>query len=297
MLIGEVSRRSGVSTRMLRHYESLGLVSPSGRTSGGYREYSSDDIERILHVESLRSLGLPLRDIQRALDDPGFAPSALFGDLIRQTQQRIDREQDLLQRLRRVEAAGPGQWGDVLSIISLLRALGSEHAALRQQAILSSAPSKPLPLDALGEAALAEADPNVAGALMWALERAGADGLGHVAAGLASRDAETRRRAVSAIAAWEGPEALALLQGALADPDDKVRRRAAPELGERGHGEAVPTLISMVVEGASDVEAAERLGMLAAGPEAAEPIVRALVGPLGSAIDPRARLRLAQALA
>ncbi len=55
---------------MLRHYESLGLVQPSQRTDSGYREYCAKDIRRIFHIESLRSLGLSLRDIGRALDDP-----------------------------------------------------------------------------------------------------------------------------------------------------------------------------------------------------------------------------------
>ena len=61
MLIGDVARRSGVSARMLRHYDALGLVRPSGRSGTGYREYSDADTRRIFHVESLRSLGLSLR--------------------------------------------------------------------------------------------------------------------------------------------------------------------------------------------------------------------------------------------
>ncbi|WP_149359404.1 MerR family transcriptional regulator [Lolliginicoccus suaedae] len=297
MLIGEVARRSGVSTRMLRHYESLGLVTPSGRTSGGYREYSGADIQRILHIESLRSLGLSLREVQRALDDPAFAPSTLFGDLIGQTQLRIDREQDLLARLRSIEAADPAEWGDVLGIVSLLRALGSEHAALRQQAILSSTPGTRVPADVLAEAALTEDDQNVAGALMWALARTGTDGLARIAPGLTAPDAETRRRAVVAVAAVQGAEAIALLEGALTDPDDMVRRRAALELGARAQATAVPSLIAMVVAGASDVEAAEHLGTLASSAREAERIVRALAGALGTDANPRSRLRLAQALA
>jgi DNA-binding transcriptional MerR regulator len=75
VLIGEVARRCGVSTRMLRHYDTLGLVRPTGRTVGGYREYSEADLRRIFHVEGLRTLGLSLRQIGRALADPGFAPS------------------------------------------------------------------------------------------------------------------------------------------------------------------------------------------------------------------------------
>lgn len=73
MLIGEVAQRSGVSTRMLRHYDSLGLVRPTGRTTGGYREYSDADLERLVQVESLRSLGLSLRDVARARR-PGLLP-------------------------------------------------------------------------------------------------------------------------------------------------------------------------------------------------------------------------------
>nr|WP_260152347.1 MerR family transcriptional regulator [Hoyosella altamirensis] len=296
-MIGEVSRRSGVSTRMLRHYESLGLVTPTGRTSGGYREYSSDDIQRIFHVESLRSLGLSLRDVQRVLDDPQFAPADLVTDLIRQTQRRIDREQELLARLQRVEETEPSDWGDVLGIIRMLRALDSEHAALRQRAVLSASPDAPLPAEVLADAVLSEADPNVAGAMMWALARAGGDGLARVAAGLASRDVDVRRRAVLAIAAVQSPEATGLLLGTLADSDDVVRRRAALELGARGQVDAVPTLIDMVVAGTGDVEAAENLGRLADSSGIAEEIVRTLVDKLGGDAAAGTRLRLAQALA
>lgn len=137
MLIGEVARRSGVSTRMLRHYESLGLVRPTGRTVGGYREYSAGDIRRIFHVESLRSLGLSLRQIGRALEDPSFAPSVLVGDLIRRAEDRLTREQELLERLRAVEASAPVGWQGVLRIVELLRGLGSPSAARRQQAVLA----------------------------------------------------------------------------------------------------------------------------------------------------------------
>ncbi|TWH72907.1 DNA-binding transcriptional MerR regulator [Modestobacter roseus] len=110
MLIGEVARRSGVSARMLRHYDALGLVRPTGRTVGGYREYSAEDIRRIFRVESLRSLGLSLRQVARALDDPAMTPSALVGDLIRWTEERLERERELLDRLRAIDASAPEDW-------------------------------------------------------------------------------------------------------------------------------------------------------------------------------------------
>ncbi|WP_460429159.1 MerR family transcriptional regulator, partial [Amycolatopsis endophytica] len=176
MLIGEVARRSGVSTRMLRHYDTLGLVRPTGRTVGGYREYSDEDIRRIFHVESLRSLGLSLRQIGRALEDPAFAPPVLVADLIRRSEDRLRREQELLDRLRTVDASEPSGWPDVLRIVELLHGLNSPSPAHRQRAVLAPAEDVPVPAEVLAAAVLAESDPNVAGALRWALARAGGDG-------------------------------------------------------------------------------------------------------------------------
>ncbi|RFU43187.1 MerR family transcriptional regulator, partial [Actinomadura logoneensis] len=183
MLIGEVARRSGVSARMLRHYESLGLLRPTGRSAGGYREYSADDIRRIFHIESLRSLGLSLREVAGALDDPGFEPSALVGDLIRRTRERIAAETELLTRLRRIDSAEPADWTDVLQVVALLQALGSESPGKRQRAALAAADEAPVPVEALVEAVLDETDPHVAGALRWALARAAGGGLPLLAAG------------------------------------------------------------------------------------------------------------------
>lgn len=296
MLIGEVARRSGVSARMLRHYDSLGLVRPTGRTVGGYREYSDDDIRRIFHIESLRSLGLSLRDVGRALDDPGFTPSGLVDDLIRRTQERIARETELLTQLRRVGATDPAGWGDVLQIVALLQALGSPSAGQRQQAAMTAAGDAPV--EALVEAALNEADPNVAGALRWALARSGDAGLAQLAAALDAPQPEVRQRAVRSITELPDDAATAILRDALTHPDLAVRRHAALSLGLRGVTDAVPTLIDMIVAGANDVDAADALAALAADPAQAEPIAAALVACLRhDAVAPPVRGRLTQALA
>ncbi|KJY44188.1 HEAT repeat domain-containing protein [Streptomyces sp. A1547] len=298
MLIGDVARRSGVSARMLRHYDSLGLVRPTGRTVSGYREYSGEDIRRIFHVESLRSLGLSLRDVARALDDPGFRPSELVDDLIRQTQERIAVETALLTRLRRIGAAEPADWEDVLQTVALLHALGSESAGRRQRAALSSAEQVPVPVEALVEAALSETDPNVAGALRWAVAQSGDGALELLAQGLTSPAAEVRERAVRSIAEIPDESAVALLEGALTSSDTTVRRHAALALGARGVADAVPTLIEMIVEGTNDVDAADALSALASSPESADRIATLLVERLPHGPDESAaRRRLAQAFA
>ncbi|MFI8420742.1 MerR family transcriptional regulator [Streptomyces sp. NPDC085479] len=267
MLIGEVARRSGVSARMLRHYESLGLVRPSGRTGSGYREYRDDDIRRIFHIESLRSLGLSLREIGRALDDPGFTPAQLVGDLIDQTRARIAAETELLTRLRRLDATAPSSWDDALRVVALLQALGSASRDIRQRAVLSSADGVPVPVEALVEAALGETETNVAGALRWALARSGDGGPALLARALAAPAPEVRERAVLALAVLPGDDATARLRDALGHSDPVVRGRAALALGTRGVPEAIPELVAMVADGRNDTDAADALAALARAAE------------------------------
>ncbi|MEV7946807.1 MULTISPECIES: MerR family transcriptional regulator [Streptomyces] len=295
MLIGEVARRSGVSARMLRHYESLGLVRPSGRTGSGYREYSGEDVRRIFHIESLRAVGLSLREIGRALDDPGFTPSALVDNLILRTRERIAAETELLTRLQRVRAADPAAWEDVLQVLALLRALGSTSAGTRQRAALASVDE--VPVEALAQAALGEGDPYVAGALRWALSRSGGGGAALLAEGLSSPVAAVRERAVRSLAEMPGGEAAPLLRDALASPDAVVRGRAALALGAQGEAAAIPVLVDMIVAGRNDTDAADVLSSLA-DDAAADRIASLLAGRIGDGTTgPPARGRLTQALA
>ncbi|MFJ7327796.1 MerR family transcriptional regulator [Streptomyces cyaneofuscatus] len=301
MLIGEVARRSGVSARMLRHYESLGLVHPSGRTGSGYREYSEEDIRRIFHIESLRALGLSLREVQRALDDADFTPSGLVDDLIRRTRERIAAETELLTRLRRIHATEPAGWEDALQVVTLLQGLRSKSADARQRAVLSSASSADevlVPVEALVEAALGESDPNVAGALRWALARSGDGAPALLAEGIGSPVAAVRERAVRSLAVMPGGETAGHLRDALAHPDAVVRGQAALALGARGETDAVPTLVDMVAEGRNDIDAADALSALAGDTATAGRITARFVERLAQdTTEASARGRLTQALA
>lgn len=298
MLIGEVSRRSGISARMLRYYDSVGLVSPTGRTASGYRQYSPADIRRLFQVEGLRSLGLSLRDLRRALDGPDVPPAGLVADLVASTEQRIARDEELLRRLRHVADGEPTGWTDVLRIVSLIRGLDSDDASRRQQSALSAVDGAEAPGRLLAEAVLGEADPNVAGALRWALQRSDDEALDVLGPALDSPDAERRRRAVTAIAELDGASAAALLRSALASADPVVRGHAALALGARGDAGVVPVLVGMVVAGDHDVESAEALGVIASGSGLGDEVAGAVADELGRRGLPLdARLRLVQALA
>jgi DNA-binding transcriptional MerR regulator len=63
--IGEVAEAAGVSTRTVRYYEELGLVSPSGHSPGGARRYSDADLARVLRIRELQDLvGFNLDEIK-----------------------------------------------------------------------------------------------------------------------------------------------------------------------------------------------------------------------------------------
>lgn len=300
MLIGDAARYTGVSVRMLRHYDAVGLVRPTGRTTGGYRDYSDDDVRTILQVKTLRSLGLTLKQIGRILEDPGRAPAALVGDLVRQTEKRLDRERELLDRLRAIAASKPADWQEAVRIVKLVRGLGSASASRRQQAVLSwPADVAPPPVDLLVRAVLSEPDPNVAGALQWALARSDGDVVARLRTGAQSDDVDIRRRATLAIAAMpEAPGADVVLVGALGDSDVTARKHAALALGRLGEAAAVPALVDMVADGVSDVEAADALESPSRIPACARDVEAAVAGKMKDvAVDSAARVRLAEALA
>ncbi|MBS4100962.1 MerR family transcriptional regulator [Tsukamurella paurometabola] len=291
MRIGEVAHRSGVSARMLRHYDALGLVRPSHRSSSGYREYTDGDIRRIFHVESLRSLGLSLKEIGRALDDPSFAPDQLVTEMIARARERIRLETELVERLRRVSASGPADWEQVLDVVNLLSHLDSVTPAARQRAALTGR----APAEALAEALLKEESTNVAGALRWALARTDAGDLAPLIEALDSPAPDARRRAVEALA--EAPGQDDALRTGLENDDGSVRVIAAVALGLRGDPAAVPELLRMVREGEKDVDAAEALGVIAAASPDAERISIELAATARDSAEYAVRQRVAQALA
>lgn len=332
--ISEVARRSGVSSRMLRYYDTHGLLTPSGRTPAGYRDYTEQDLLRLLRVEGLRALGLTLQQVAATLDADAPEPEALIAELIAQSRDRLERERQLLTRLEQLRSAGPADWDDALGVVRIARGLESARADDRIRAALAAgaaagAPGAPgsaagaaarapartsartpartpaarpdsgsarLPEPALVSAILDEGDLNAAGALRWALAQS-ADGPAALAGALSDPDVMRRRRAIAAVADFPGEEAGGMLEGALADPDSEVRAAAALALGGRGDAAAEATLLRLVEFGPRDVEAAEALGVIARDPTAADRIVAAISARLaGRAARQGSRARLTQAL-
>ena len=67
MNIGEAAQRSGVSAKMVRHYESLGLLPLVGRTDSGYRQYGDKDVHTLRFIRRARDLGFGMAEIGELL--------------------------------------------------------------------------------------------------------------------------------------------------------------------------------------------------------------------------------------
>jgi len=65
--IGDASQASGVSAKMIRHYEEMGLIPKAARTASGYRLYSEHDVHRLRFVRRARDLGFSMKEIEALL--------------------------------------------------------------------------------------------------------------------------------------------------------------------------------------------------------------------------------------
>ena len=102
--IGELAAMARVTVRTLRHYEALGLLTPTARTEAGYRLYGRGQLERLYRILALRSLDLPLEEIGRLLrDDVGLAD--VLGRQLQAVERRMAADAELHARLRRLLAA------------------------------------------------------------------------------------------------------------------------------------------------------------------------------------------------
>jgi MerR family transcriptional regulator, copper efflux regulator len=64
MTIGEAARRAGLTPKMARHYETIGLIRPA-RRDNGYRDYGESEVAVLRFIRHARDLGFPLEDVRR----------------------------------------------------------------------------------------------------------------------------------------------------------------------------------------------------------------------------------------
>jgi DNA-binding transcriptional MerR regulator len=87
---------AGVTVRTLHHYDHVGLLTPSTRTTAGYRLYGKADLLRLQQILFFRELDFPLEQIAAILDDPGFDQVRALESHRRLLQEQVARLQRLL---------------------------------------------------------------------------------------------------------------------------------------------------------------------------------------------------------
>lgn len=98
LLIGEVAKLLGVTTKTIRYYEGIGLLDEPGRTEAGYRLYDAQDLLRLYRIKQLQELGLSLERIRFLLQEPERARSAQ--DILRTLEEEITAQITALEARR-----------------------------------------------------------------------------------------------------------------------------------------------------------------------------------------------------
>ena len=102
--VRQLANMAGVSVRTLHHYDHIGLLKPSARTAAGYRLYGTEDLLRLQQILLYRELGLPLAEVRRILDDPGFDPVQALAQHRRTLELHAERLAHLLHTIDRTIA-------------------------------------------------------------------------------------------------------------------------------------------------------------------------------------------------
>lgn len=103
--IGRASKASGVSVKMIRHYEAIGLLKNVARTYANYRVYGEDDVHTIRFIKRARTLGFSIEDIRALLSlwqnksRPSSAVKKIAGGHMEVLKRRITEMQSLVATL------------------------------------------------------------------------------------------------------------------------------------------------------------------------------------------------------
>jgi MerR family transcriptional regulator, copper efflux regulator len=131
MNIGEAAKLSGVSAKMIRYYESIGLVAGAARTDAGYRVYSDSDVHALRFVRRARDLGFSVEqmaDLLRLWSDRGRASADVKDIALRHIAQLETKMRALQQMASTLRHLVDHCHGDARPDCPILEELSEGHA-------------------------------------------------------------------------------------------------------------------------------------------------------------------------
>ncbi len=132
MNIGAAATLSGLSSKMIRHYESLGLIKPKGRSAAGYRLFNQYDLNQLKFIHQSRTLGFSLAQIKQLLllwqqeDRASIDVKKLAEQHINELDEKIKSMQQMKQTLQQLVQICPASDDPDCPILKSL----SDHAGI-----------------------------------------------------------------------------------------------------------------------------------------------------------------------
>jgi Cu(I)-responsive transcriptional regulator len=113
--IGDVSAASGISERMIRHYEKIGIVPPAARRDSGYRDYDEREVRTLQFIRRARDLGFSIEEIRQLLglwQDRGRASADVKALALSRADELRRKERELRDMRRALEHLAASCHGD-----------------------------------------------------------------------------------------------------------------------------------------------------------------------------------------
>lgn len=132
MNIGQASKVSGVSQRMIRHYEQIGLIEPPARRDSGYRDYSDRDVHSLRFIARARDLGFPVPEIGKLLAlwrDQGRSSSEVRELALARIDELKAKEREIAEMRRTLETLAKSCHGDDRPDCPIIEELADQASA------------------------------------------------------------------------------------------------------------------------------------------------------------------------
>ena len=127
--VGELAQATGLTVRTLHHYDRIGLLKPSARSSGGHRVYSEADVAALYRIITLRGFGLRLDQIKE-FDESAPDIRAVLAEQLRQVDRHLaagrQLRDTLASALQRIDA------GEAIDVVTLIKEAAFSGEELRE---------------------------------------------------------------------------------------------------------------------------------------------------------------------